>query len=79
MDTKLMEQSQMIRELSDSILDLSSKLEAMEKDENARPDDHMESQEAYLQRLEVEDLDRWIELICEEEGEPSGSNSSPSS
>ena len=69
----------MIRSLYYSILDLSSRLEAMEKDEDARPDVQTEDREAYLQRLEVEDPDRWNELICEEEGEPLGSTSSPSS
>jgi len=75
-----MEQPQFIRTLSDSILDLSGRLEAVEdddEDEGVRPNVQMEDWEAYLRRLELEDLDKWIELISE--GEPSGSTSSLSS
>lgn len=53
-EEKLMEQSQVIRALSDSILDLSSRLEVVEKDGDAKPDIQMEIQEAYMQRLEEE-------------------------
>lgn len=74
-----MELSHVIRTLSDSIFDLSRRLDAMEKDENDRLDVQTEDQEAYMQSLEVEDPNRWIDLICEEEGEPSSSTSSPSS
>ena len=79
-EEKLMEQSQVIRALSYSILDLSKRLEAVEDDnekEYVRSNVQIEDREAYLQRLEVEDWDRWIELISE--GEPSGSAPSSSS
>ena len=36
-----------------------------------KPDVQKEGQVAYLQRMEIENPDRWIELISE--GEPSGS------
>ncbi|MCY6488130.1 hypothetical protein, partial [Actinobacillus pleuropneumoniae] len=71
-----------IRTLSDNILDLSRRLELVEDDDDddevyVRPDVQGEDRVAYLQRLEIEDPDRWIELISE--GEPSGSTPSTSS
>ena len=42
-----------------------------------RPNIQKEDWEEYLQRMEIEDPDRWIELISE--GEPSGSSPSTSS
>jgi len=74
-----MEQSQVIRALSSGILDLSSRLEVVERGGDVRPEIQMESREAYMQRLKVEDPDRWIELLAKEEGDPSASTSSPSS
>ena len=62
-EAKLMEQSQVIRALSDSILDLSKRLEAVEDDndeEYVRPNVQIEDREAYLQRMEVEDPDGWM-------------------
>ena len=64
--------------LSDSILDGTRRLEAMEKKEDVGPQIQFERREAYMQRLEEEDPDRWIELLPEEEGEPSASTSTPS-
>ncbi len=52
----------------------------MEDDDDqvyVRPDVQREDQVAYLQWMEIEDPDRWIELISE--GEPSGSTPSTSS
>ena len=75
-----MEQSQVIRTLSNSILDLSSRLEAVDDDDDdeyVRPNLQAEDLEAYLQRLEVDDPNRWIDLISE--GESSGSTPSLSS
>ena len=59
------------------------RLELVEDDDDdvdeiyVRPNIQKEDREAYLQRMEVEDPDRWIELISE--GEPSGSTPSTSS
>lgn len=72
----LMEQSHVIRAFYDSILDLTSRLEAVEGDEDAKPKVQIESREAYMKILEEEDPDRWIELLGEEEGAPSASTSS---
>jgi len=61
-------------------LDLSRRLEVVvddDEDEDVRPNVQMKDQEAYLQRLEVEDFDRWIEFISE--GEPLGFSPSLSS
>lgn len=69
----------MSREFSNSILNLSSRLEEMEKDDDASLNDLKYNQEAYLKILKVEHLGIWIELICEEEGGPSDFASSPSS
>ena len=70
-----------IRTLSDSILDLSRRLEEVEDDDDddvyVRPNVQGEDRVAYLQRMEIEDPDRWIELISE--GEPSSSTPSTSS
>ena len=72
-DTKLVEQSLVIKTLSASILDLSRRLEVVEDDDdddeayvrlNVRGEDRV----TYLQRMEIEDPDRWIEMIIE--GEP---------
>jgi len=81
-EAKLTEQSLVIRSLLDIILDLSRRLELVEDDDDddevyVRPNVQKEDRVAYLQRMEVEDLDRWIELISE--GEPSGSTPSTSS
>ena len=79
-DTKLVEQSLVIKTLSDSILDLTRRLELVEDDDDqvyVRPDVQREDRVAYLQWMEIEDPDRWIELISE--GEPSGSTPSTSS
>jgi len=80
-EAKLTEQSLVIRSLSDSILDLSRRLELIENDDDdevyVRPDVQKEDRVASLQRMEVEDPNRWIELISE--GEPSGSTPSTSS
>ena len=75
-ETKLVEQSLVIKTLSDSILDLTRRLEMVEDDDDddevyVRPDVQRENRVAYLQRMETEDPDRWIELISE--GEPLGS------
>ena len=43
----------------------------------ARPNFSEEDRVTYLQRMEIENLDRWIEMI--REGEPSGSTPSTSS
>jgi len=81
--TKLVEQSLVIKTLLDSILDLTRRLELVEEDEDdddevyVRPDVQREDQVSYLQRMEIEDPDRWIKLISE--GEPSGSTPSTSS
>eukprot|EP00253_Pinus_taeda_P030661 PITA_30661 len=76
-EAKLAEQSLVIRSLSDSILDLSRRLELVEDDDDedevyVRPNIQREDWEAYIQRMEVEDPDRWIELISR--GEPPGSS-----
>eukprot|EP00253_Pinus_taeda_P003556 PITA_03556 len=75
MEAKLAEQELVIQSLSDSILDLSRRLELVEDDDEednvyARPKIQKEDREAYLRRMEVKDPDRWIELISE--GEPPG-------
>lgn len=71
-----------IRTLSDNILDFSRRLEVVEDDDDGeeaymRPNIREEDRVTYLQRMEVENHDRWIELISE--GEPSGSTPSTSS
>jgi len=71
-ETKLTEQSLVIRSLSDSILDLTRRLEVIEDKEDEAYMRPGEDQVTYLQRLEVEDPDRWIELISE--GEPTSSH-----
>ena len=75
--TNLTEQSLVIRTLSDSILDFSRRLEEVEDDDDenvyVRSNVHEEDWKTYLQRMEIEDPDRWIEIISE--GEPSGSTS----
>eukprot|EP00253_Pinus_taeda_P019438 PITA_19438 len=81
-EAKLAEQSIVIRSLSDSILDLSRRLELVEDDDDekeayVRPNIQKEDREAYLRRMEVEDPDRWIELISR--GEPPSSSPSTSS
>ena len=81
-EAKLVEQSLVIRSLSDSILDLTRRLELVDDDDDddevyVRLEVQKEDQVAYLQRMEIEDPDRWIELISE--GEPSGSTPSTSS
>ena len=48
-----------------------------EEDAYVRPNVWEEDQVIYLQRMEIEDPDRWIELISE--GETSGSTPSISS
>jgi len=63
-------------------LDLSRRLEEVEDDDDndenyMRPNIQVEDRDAYLQRMEVEDSDRWIELISE--GEPLGFAPSTSS
>ena len=77
-----MEQSLVIRSLSDSILDLSRRLEVVEDDDDddevyVRPNVREEDRVTYLRMMEIEDFDRWIELISE--GEPSSSTPSTSS
>eukprot|EP00253_Pinus_taeda_P030757 PITA_30757 len=74
----LAEQELVIQSLSDSILGLTRRLELVEDDDEegdiyVRPNVQREGREAYLRRMEVEDPDRWIELISE--GEPPGSPS----
>jgi len=81
-EEKLAEQSLVIQSLSDSILDLSIRPELMEDEDDesevyVRPNIRKEDREAYLRQMEVENLDRWIELISR--GEPSGSSPSTSS
>jgi len=80
-EAKFVEQSLVIRSLSDSILDLTRRLELVEDDDDdeiyVRPEVQKEDRVAYLQRMEIEDLDRWIELISE--GGPSDSTPSTSS
>jgi len=81
-ETKLTEKSLVIRTLSDSILDFSRSLEVVEDDDNndeayVRPNVQEEDRVTYLQRMEIENPDRWIEMISE--GEPSGSTPSTSS
>ena len=81
-DTKLVEQSLVIKTLSDSILDLTRRLELVEDDDDddevyVRPDVQKEDLVAYIQRMEIKDPDRWIKLISE--GEPSDSTPSTSS
>ena len=81
-ETKLTEQSLVIRTLSDSILDLSRRLEVVEDDDGddeayVRLNVWEEDQVTYLQRMEIEDPDRWIEMISE--GEPSCSTPCTSS
>lgn len=77
-EEKIAEQSLVIRSLSDSILDLSRRLELVEDDDYdeiyVRPNVQKEDRVAYIQRMEVENPDRWIELISEDE--PSGSTPS---
>jgi len=73
-EAKLTKQSLVIRTLSDSILDLSRRLEEVEVDDDEDvyviSNFHEEDQVAYIQRMEIEDPEKWIELISE--GEPSG-------
>ena len=85
-EAKLVEQSLVIRSISDSILDLTRRLELVDDDDDddddddevyVRPDVQKEDRVAYLQRMEIKDPDRWIELISE--GDPSGSTPSTSS
>ena len=47
-EAKLMEQLQVIRALSNNILDLTSILEIVEEDVDARPEIQEESREAYM-------------------------------
>lgn len=74
-EAKLTEKSLVIKILSDIILDLSRWLEEVEdyddEDVYVRPNVHEEDQVTYLQRMEIEDPNRWIELIIK--GEPSSS------
>jgi hypothetical protein len=61
-ETKLAEQELVIRSLSDSILDLSRRLEIVEDDDDeeepyVRPNIQEEDRETFLQKMEVEDLD----------------------
>ena len=67
-ETKLTEQSLVIKTLSDSILDLSRRLEVVEDDDddgeayvklNVREEDRV----TYLQKMEIENPERWIEMI----------------
>lgn len=81
-ETKLTKQSVVIRTLSDSILDLSRRLEVVKDDDDeeeayVRPSVREEDRVTYLQRMEIENPDRWIKIISE--GEPSGSTPSTSS
>lgn len=49
--------------MSNNILDLSKRLEVVEDDDDeeyVRLNVQAEDREAYLQRMEVEDLDKWI-------------------
>ena len=48
MEVNHMEESQVIKTLSNSILDLLSRLEVVEKDEDVRLNVHMEGREAYF-------------------------------
>lgn len=78
-ETKLTEQSLVIRTLSNSILDFSRRLEVVEDDDDddeayVRPNFREEDRVTYLQRMEIDNLDQWIEMISE--GEPSGSTPS---
>jgi len=63
-ETKLVEQSLVIKTLSDSILDLTRRLELVEDDDDdddevyVRLDVQREDRVAYLQRMETEDPDR---------------------
>ena len=80
-EAKLTEQSLVIRTLSDSILDLSRRLEVVEDNDDdeevyVRPNVQGEDRVTYLQGMEIEDPDRWVKLI--NEGEPSGSTPSTS-
>jgi len=63
METKLAEQELVIQSLSDSILDLSRRLELVEDDDDeddvyVKPNIQEEDREAYLRRMEVEDPDK---------------------
>jgi len=81
-ETKLTKQSLVIRTLSYSIFDLPRRLEEVEDDDDddgayVRLNVQEEDRVTYLQRMEIEDPDRWIEVISE--GDPSGSTPSTSS
>lgn len=76
LEAKFDEQTIVIRALSDSISKLSRRLEIVEDEDDdeelyVRLRGKEEDQEAYLQRMEVEDPDKWIEMISQ--GEPSRS------
>lgn len=69
-----MEQAEVIKTLLDSVLHLKSKLEAMEsctpeckvaESKNQWKEDY----EAYMQKLEEEDVETWTEMLeCDEDG-----------
>jgi len=77
-ETKIMEWTEVIRALSDSILDLTRRLEVVEGND-ARPKTCEESREAYMQILEEKDPNRWIEILAKDEGQPLPPTCSPSS
>jgi len=80
MEVRFADQDLVIKALSDSILDLTRRLEKIEEDDEmdemyAKRATQEEDHEAYLRRLEMEDPDAWIEWIGRD---PPGSSPSTS-
>lgn len=78
MEVKFTDLELVVRALSDSLLDLTRRVDRIEEDDEmdemyAKRSTQEEGQEAYLRRLELEDPDAWIEWVGRE---PPGSSPS---
>ena len=78
-EEKLIEQAKFMRELFDSVLDQTGRLEAMEDSKEVKLETHWEEiREAWMQILEEEDPNTWIKMLEKEDGRPSTFPSPPS-